>query len=196
MDVKQRLLGADVKADSDLIDLAPLLVEGQSFVAGGVFKDIATGGTPKDIDVFFYDVGSYTNAVERFRASTKYTEEYATSRSMGFKHTTSGMLVDLVCYQFGTPLEVISRFDFTVCKMAFYKQNGEFFVIHDARFHRDLEDRRLVVEANIEDPDLFFNRMIRYVNYGYKVDLTVKQQLFNSIRQNKSFKISPINNKY
>lgn len=198
MDVKRILLGADAKGNSDLIDLAPLLVEGQAFVAGGVFKDIATGVTPKDIDVFFYDAGCYNNAVERFRGSRKYTEEYSTPRSKGFKHTSSNMMVDLVCYQFGTPLEVISRFEFTVCKMAFYKENGEFFVIHDTRFHRDLEDRRLVVEDKIENPDLFFNRMLRYVNYGYKVDLTVKQRLFEAIQA--TYKpgdnINPVNTKY
>lgn len=181
MNVQTIMCGSDLNRNPDLVDLVPLLVENQSFVAGGVFKDLSTGNTPKDIDVFFYNVASYNIAVEQFRSSQKYVEAYTSDRSTGFRHTSSNMVVDLVCYQFGTPLEVISKFDFSVCKVAFYKERDEFFVIRDERFTRDLEERRLVVDNRIENPDLFFNRMLRYVNYGYKVDLTVKQRLFEAV---------------
>lgn len=182
----------------EYMDFAPLLIENESFVAGGVFRSIATGNAPKDIDVFFYNVGGYNNAVERFRASKKYAEQYATPRSMGFKHISSDMVVDLVCYQFGNPYEVIDRFDFTVCKAAFFLQEGGYRFAFHPMFHKHIESQTLMVTKDIENADLFFNRMVRYIKYGFSnVDLTTKMKLFDAIRaQDVNTALSPLSRSY
>lgn len=181
----------------EFMDFAPLLIEGESYVAGGVFRSIALGNPPKDIDVFFYNVGGYNNAVERFRRSKKYLEMYATPRSMGFKHISSDMVVDLVCYQFGDPYTVIDRFDFTVCKAAFFLKDGAYKFAHHPWFHKHIESKKLVSSGIIENPDAFFNRLIRYVGYGFTdIDLSTKVKLFEAIQsRDKSDPISRVSSR-
>ena len=178
------ILITDLGQNPDIADFAPLVIENESFVAGGAFRSVATGNTPKDIDVFFYNVGGYNNAIERFRASKKYDAVYKTPRSAGFKHISSEMVIDLVCYQFGTPEEVLNRFDFTVCKAALFKQGDMYVFAHHPLFHKHIEERRLFTTNDIENPDLFFNRMVRYVKYGFtEVDYLTKVALFRAIHK-------------
>lgn len=193
------ILITDLNKNPEVADLAPLIIENESFVAGGVFRSITSGDTPKDIDVFFYNAGGYNNALERFRNSKKYEPVYHTTRSAGFKHISSDMLIDLVCYQFGTPQEVLNRFDFTICKACLFKQ-GDFYVFMEhGMFHKHIEERKLVVTTDIENPDLFFNRLIRYVKYGFTdVDSATKLTLFQSIknRYNDGDQISSLGKEY
>jgi len=183
-----------------LNDLKPLLVDGEAFIAGGVFKDMIGehAGTPKDIDIFFYNVGGYNNAVERFRGSSKYEFLYSTNRSMGFCHKESNLTIDLVCYQFGTPFEVINRFDFTVCKMAFYKSGQVYRLVYHRQFFDDLRDRKMnTVPGRVVNADLFFNRILRYINYGFSVELSTKEELFRAAREMQpDEQISPITRTY
>lgn len=181
----------------DFVDLLPLLIQDEAFVAGGVFKDIAAGNKPKDIDVFFYNVGGYNNAVEKFRNSAKYEYKYSTPNSMGFTHISSDTLVDLVCYQFGTPREVLERFDFTVCQAAlFIRPDGMVANLKDISFDTHVSKKLLWVNQAIANPDITFNRMLRYINYGYSVSDDLKVRLFNSIRSTEPTDISPINKTY
>lgn len=179
----------------------PLMVENESFIAGGVFKDMLIEGpptTPKDIDVFFYNAGGYNNAVERFRASQKYEFLYNTSNSMGFQHKENKFVVDLVCYQFGTPMQVIDRFDFTVCKMAFYRESDKCRLVYHHEFTKDLANKSLNTPVSVgHKADLFFNRIIRYVNYGFRPDISTKRALFNAIRDSSlEYELSPVDKTY
>jgi hypothetical protein len=183
VNVERLQFGNDLSENPDLMDLVPLLVENESFVAGGVFKDLFSDKAPKDIDVFFYNEAACDTAINKFLRSKKYELTYNTARSVGFVHTLSNTVVDIVRYQYGTPLEVISRFDFSICKMAFYKDEQGFSLVRDTRSMSDLKNKLLYVDSSITNPDLFFNRLLRYIDYGYTVDVNTKMQLFRGIRE-------------
>ena len=184
--------GAHIFNDDVLVDypklttLLPLVMEGSSFIAGGVFKDILEDRDPKDVDVFFYNAGGYNDMVERFRKSSKYKFRHHTHKSTAFEHEVSGTVVDLVCYQFGTPGEVIDRFDFTVCKAAMYNEkNGKTRFINHPAFRIDLDQKilRMPPVAGTFAADGLFNRIIRYTRYGYNIDVDTKVRLFESVRR-------------
>jgi len=146
------------------------------FIAGGCFKQIFSGQRVKDIDVFFSSEKDFSEACIYFKGNVDYAPYYTNKKVEAFKHTGSGVVVELIRSTFGSPQDVIGNFDFTITKFAYYKHieeddNGEETLTYRCLYHplyfEHLMLKRLVVDDKIPFPASTFERLFRYGKYGY-----------------------------
>lgn len=176
----------------------------KGFIAGGCFKSIFTGEKVKDIDIFFESNIDYQEAKIYYDENDDYYFYYENTKVTSYKHKKSGMRIELIKSVYGKPEEIINQFDFSVTKFAYYKEIeklppdyfqevdfGEsdeeiltYKIIHHKNFFEDLQLKRLVVNANIKYPNGTFERMIKYVKYGYSPCKETKINIINAIRAN------------
>lgn len=108
----------------------------KGFIAGGCFKNIFSKEKVKDIDVFFDSLSDWSDAVRYFDSMTPgyngddkrdeiYIFHYENDKVKAYKNVNTGIRVELCKATFGTAQEVISRFDFTIAKFAYYKAEVE-----------------------------------------------------------------------
>lgn len=151
------------------------------FIAGGCFKNILNGDKFKDVDIFFHNDKDFEDAVELFSGSS-YNQRgwallYKNERVVAFKNSNTNIVVELVCTIYGTPSEVINKFDFSITKMAYYKHveqsaDGEsitYKLIGHEDFFEHLHSKRLVLDGDIPFPVSTFNRSFKYSKYGYSL---------------------------
>lgn len=145
------------------------------FIAGGCFKNIFNGEKVKDVDIFFRNVTDFMKADEYFTKSEHFTKAYHSDKVQAFRDKHTGIVVELVRYVYGSPQVVIDSFDFTICKMAYYidrtVEDGEEITEEKLLMHDDffehLHTHRLVVDDKMPLPVSTFQRMIKYISYGY-----------------------------
>lgn len=161
------------------------------FIAGGCFKNLFNHEKIKDVDVFFRSKEDFWNSVNKLDTSEEFTSTYASANVRAYRHNKSGVVVELVRSIFGTPEEIISQFDFTVTKFAYYKElikddSGdevlEYKAIYHPLFFEHLHLKRLIVDEKIPKPMSTFNRVLRYSKYGYIPCVETKQKLINALR--------------
>lgn len=157
------------------------------FIAGGCFKNLFNKEKIKDIDIFFENEEDWNKAVLYYNSMTvgygsgenKIVEEkaeyifcYENSKVKAYKNKNTGVRVELCRAIFGTPKEVLNSFDFSITKFAYYKdkneENGiEYKILCHKDFFEHLFMKRLVTDDKILYPMSTFERMIRYIGYGY-----------------------------
>lgn len=173
----------------------------KGFIAGGCFKNIFSQERVKDLDIFFENESDYLDAVSYFDSMTpgyegddkreeEYIFHYENSKVKAYKNSKTGIRVELCRAVFGTAKEVISKFDFTVAKFAYYKvevedntgavaeddpfgaekpeTHIEYRIVCDENFFEHLHLKRLVTDDQILYPMSTFERMVRYIGYGYR----------------------------
>lgn len=183
----------------------------KGFICGGCFKNIFNGEKVKDIDIFFENMQDWKEAVHYFSVrSTGYKGEdreepiynfhYENKKVKAYKHIKSGIVVELCCSIFGTAEQIINRFDFTITKFAYYREekpidledmlnNKEaepeivYKVAFEEKFFEHLHLKRLVVDDKVPFPVSTFERMIRYVRYGYMPCKETKTKIIEEIRK-------------
>jgi len=181
-DTDNQLIVESTDKYPDIYQLKTLLRNNTSFVAGGCFKNILKQEAPRDIDVFFHSEKDYSLMLGEFASSPHYIQERVTKRSVAFRHKTHDLLIDLVCYRYGTPEEILDSFDFTVVKFAYFLRDGQYKVLRHVNFEKHLEEKKLETYTNPDNVDKFFNRVLRYNAYGYNVTKNLKRRMFRSIR--------------
>lgn len=163
----------------------------KGFIAGGCFKNIFNGEKVKDIDVFFKCQKDYDNACEHFDDlcgednDGDYRFYYENDNVKAYKHVKTGVTIELCSKIFGSAEEIISQFDFTITKFAYFKKEVkdeplfdgigkpdldyhiEYWIAMDENFFEHLHLKRLVTDDKIPFPMSTFERMIRYIKYGY-----------------------------
>lgn len=188
--------------------LEKYLIGHKGFVCGGCFKNIFNGQKVKDIDVFFSDSIEWQKAVDYFDKRTvgygfdgeKTTEEnaeyrfhYENDKVKAYKDKKTGVVVELCRSVFGSPKEIIERFDFTITKFAYYKEEekdentGETHIyskiLCDDKFFEHLHLKRLVIDDKILFPMSTFERVLRYAKYGYFPCKETKLKLAKAIQE-------------
>lgn len=168
----------------------------EGFIAGGCFKNIFNKEEVKDIDIFFENRIEMSKALNYFKNSELYEDHYKNNNVEAFKEVKTGTVVELIKKTFGTPEEILSKFDFTVTKFCLYKEKvwededgQKSFVynekiIHQKSFFEHLFFKRLVIDGKYEDldfPEGTFNRMIKYSKYGYYPCRETKIKIMQSI---------------
>jgi len=179
--------------------LKPLVKTNKSFVAGGYFKDLFGTPTkdPRDIDVYFYNPDAYEVMLQQFYSSSIYRHVRTSQNATTFLHVPSGRNIDLVNSIFGTPMDVLDSFDFTVTKCAMVQTVGHFHLLAHPRCIYDIQHKILDTTHNITiDSNKLFNRMVKYMMYGYKPSLDLKQQLFGQIMVEKPQNVTPVVTEY
>lgn len=169
----------------------------KGFIAGGCFKNLFNDQRIKDIDVFFLNDTDYIEADEYYSGNDDYHFYYDSKKVKAFKNIKTGIIVELVNSVYGTPEEIISSFDFTIVKMAYFKQ-----VTNDAPFadeesidsiteyrllhHKDIFEhlffKRLVIDSTIKFPNSTFERALKYKGYGYGLCKESKLKLIEAIK--------------
>ena len=188
----------------------------KGFIAGGCFKNIFNQEKVKDLDIFFENESDYMDAVSYFdsmtpgyegddKAEEEYVFCYENSKVKAYKNIKSEIRVELCKAVFGTAKEVISKFDFTIAKFAYYKAeiedttgvdveddpfetekpetHIEYKIVCDDNFFEHLHLKRLVTDDQILYPMSTFERMIRYIGYGYKPCRETKIKIAKAIQE-------------
>jgi hypothetical protein len=173
------------------------MVGHKGFIAGGCFKNIFNGEPVKDIDVFFESEIDFLEAEKRFKDSRDngWYLYYQNNKVVAFKNKEHPKVtIELIKTTYGTPEEVINRFDFSITKFAYYRETEKddesgnettlYKVIHHELFFEHLHLKRLVVEPDLLFPVSTFERMLRYAKYGYFPCRETKRRIIQNIRTN------------
>lgn len=176
----------------------------KGFIAGGCFKNIFNNEKVKDLDIFFRCESDWNDAVLYYEGlcGSDYSKYYENEKVKAYKNIKTGIVLELCRSVFGTPEEVLSQFDFTITKFAYYKEEVEeeideimkdfgvevtnhieYRIIHVDTFFEHLHLHRLVTDDNILYPMSTFERMIRYSGYGYKPCRETKIKIVESLRR-------------
>lgn len=98
----------------------------KGFIAGGCFKNILSGEKVKDIDIFFESESDFQEAVNLFNDGRHQKEgwkfKYRNEKVYAFQKEGEKVWVEFIESEFGKPEEILRSFDFTVAKMAYYKE--------------------------------------------------------------------------
>lgn len=143
----------------------------KGFICGGCFKNIFNNEKTKDLDVFFESKKDWDDAVKYYDTQDSFELYYHNDNVRAYKHIESGIVLELCCKVFGSPQEIISNFDFTIVKFAYFKEVDElttkYMVMYDDKFFEHLHLKRLVIDDLILYPASTFERVLRYAKYGY-----------------------------
>lgn len=184
----------------------------KGFVAGGCFKNILSKEQVKDVDIFFESREDFQEAVDYFNGLVEegdWVFKYRNEKACAFQQKGSKMWVELVESVFGTPEEILDRFDFTIAKFAYYKEkvydeeetddedyeddsltvfrplrnwHWEYKLLYHKDFFEHLHQKRLVLDNQIPFPISTWERSYRYKGYGYNLCRESKQKLLDAIR--------------
>ena len=180
----------------------------KGYIAGGCFKNILSGQRAKDIDIFFENEVDYYEAESYFdkqtstynredKMDTKYRFLYESKNAKGYIDIDNKIQIELCHKVYGTAREMLSKFDFTITKFAYYKEQVvagelwddnvaetriEYRVLMDDCFFEHLHLKRLVTDDLILYPAATFERMIRYGRYGYFPCRETKMKIIKALR--------------
>lgn len=202
--------------------LDEFMIGHNGFICGGCFKNIFTKKKVKDLDIFFRNSSDWDEAVQYFDSMTpgytdgtiedglseeeaEYRFLYENDNVKAYVHKKTGTRIELCCRIFGTPEEILSQFDFTIVKFAYYKaeiddETGEDVtqlallekkkmnthieykvIVHD-KFFEHLHMKRLVIDDKIPFPMSTLERMFRYAKYGYFPCKETKMKIVEALR--------------
>lgn len=164
----------------------------KGFICGGCFKNIFNKEKVKDLDIFFESEKDWAEAVIYFDSQTKgygfegdcvtdetakYAFLYENKKVKAYKNLKTNVRVELCRAVFGKPEQVISEFDFTITKFAYYKEQVtdedtkeisiKSCAVCNEKFFEHLHLKRLVIDDKIPFPMSTFERVLRYAKYGF-----------------------------
>lgn len=179
-----------IRERSELFKIATLdrYMAGHSgFIAGGCIKNIFNNERIKDIDIFFENQVDFYKAVTYFQNNKDFKKHYENEGVIAFKEIKSNQIIELIKKTFGTPEQIISKFDFSITKFAYYKEisdndSVEYKIIHHKNFFEHLFLKKLVLNKEILFPVSTFERSLRYAGYGYGLCRESKANLLNAIK--------------
>ena len=162
--------------------LDKFLIGHKGYIAGGCFKNIFNNEQVNDIDMFFECEADFKDAQKYFK---KQLEEKPSEIRFSYENKNvwavyfikEKVRVELIRKTFGKPKNMISDFDFTVTKFAYYKNydnvdEDDYLAVYEVAFHEDffehLHTKRLVIDDDLPYPVSTFNRMMKYAKYGYQ----------------------------
>ena len=180
-----------------LFFLDKFLIGHKGFVAGGCFKNIFNKQAVKDIDMFFESKENFNDAVKYFKDLIKENPEewrksYENKNVWAIYSEKDKLRIELVRSVFGSPKEIISDFDFSVTKFAYYRNEdnidvedymAQFEVMYHEDYFEHLQMKRLVIDDGIPFPVSTFNRSYKYQSYGYGLCKESKIKLITSLRE-------------
>lgn len=170
----------------------------KGFIAGGCFKNIFQNVRIKDIDIFFETEADFAGANIYFGNNKDYLLSYENKNTVAYKNTKTNMRIELVRSQFGTAVEILSKFDFSVVKFSYFRkrittEEGEsvsFMCLHHVDYFEHLTLKKLVLEKEILFPVSTFERSYRYTKYGFGLCRESKENLLNAIKGTETINIS------
>lgn len=173
---------ADIYNYRQLWWLDKLLLGHRGYIAGGCFKNIFNNERVKDVDIFFENKADYLEAISYYKKEMqKHPNDwrfvYENEKVWSVYSSKEKVRLELIKSVFGKPKQVISNFDFTITKFAYYKNydnvdEEDYMAVFEVMLHEDffehLHTKRLVVDDEMIYPVSTFNRVLRYAKYGYQ----------------------------
>lgn len=177
----------------------------KGFIAGGCFKNILSGERVKDIDIFFESESDFQEAVDLFNDEKHQKEgwkfKYRNEKVCAFQKEGEKVWIEFIESEFGKPEEILRSFDFTVAKMAYYKEPKyeereddyspfssasivayEYKLLYHEKFFEHLHMKRMVIDENIPFPVSTWERSYRYKGYGYNMCRETKKKLLQALK--------------
>jgi len=196
MDFKNSYTTSDLPNNFiQLRQLDKYLIGHKGYVAGGVFKNIFNKEKFKDVDIFFERKEDWHEANDYYKKNDEYVTAYSNNKVQAYRNTKTNVVVELINFIYGKPEEVVSKFDFTVVKFAYYKEkvnenegevsNVEWKILYHNKFFEHLHLKRLVIDQEamkIDKPVNTLNRTYRYAKYGYFPCRETKVKIIDSLR--------------
>lgn len=166
----------------------------KGYIAGGCFKNLFTDTKVKDVDIFFLTQEDFLEAEKYYKKNvSQWSYVYENKNAIGFKHKHFKTMIEIVRSRFGTPEEMLSVFDFTIVKFAYYKDTSndgiEYKALYHPYFFEDLLNKKLVIDGKIEDipfPVGTFNRTYKYQKYGYGMCRETKTKVIQLLQNQNS----------
>lgn len=161
------------------------------YIAGGCFKSIFEGKKIKDLDIFFANEMDFAKANIYFKESQDYDFVYENSKATSYRNKKTLIRIELIQKTYGSPEEMLSKFDFSIAKFAYIKrqaanEDGSTSISYNCFFHTDYFEhimcKKLVLEKEIIFPVSTFERALRYTGYGYKLCRESKENLLNALK--------------
>lgn len=186
---------ADIFNFRQLFFLDKFLQGHKGFIAGGCFKNIFKGERINDIDIFFRDKSDFESAKRYFEKQIKeqpnnWRKSYQNKKVLSVFSIKDKIRIELIKSVFGSPEKIISDFDFTITKFAYYSETekidednylSQFEVIYQEDYFEHLQTKRLVIDDNLPFPISSFNRSYKYQKYGYGLCRESKIKLITAI---------------
>lgn len=186
---------ADIYNFRQLFFLDKYLIGHRGYIAGGCFKNIFNQEKVNDIDMFFRQESDFIQSKSHFEELIKkdpnnWRKSYENKKVWSVFSEKDQIRIELIKSVFGNPEEVISDFDFTITKFAYYSEYkkieeddylAQFEVIYHDDYFEHLQTKRLVIDADIPFPISTFNRSYKYQKYGYGLCRESKVKLIQSI---------------
>jgi len=163
----------------------------KGFIAGGCFKNIFQNQKIKDVDIFFNSEIDFTEANIYYKSNEDYVFSYENKNTVSYKNKKTNVRIELIRNTYGTPQEIISKFDFSITKFCYAKKQvkddenntkTEYFVLMIDTFFEHLVNKKLVLEKEILYPISTFERSYRYNRYGFGLCKESKQNLIESLK--------------
>lgn len=156
------------------------------FIAGGCFKNIFKGERIKDLDIFFQNESDFNKANDFFKSNEEYVFSYENPNTVSYKNKKTNIRVELIRHTYGTPIEIISMFDFSITRYAYAKkeENNEiiYYSVFVDTFFADLMNNKLVIDGELKFPISSFERSYRYRSYGYGLCKESKAKLIEALQ--------------
>ncbi len=181
------------QANEELSYWLPKIAE-YGFIAGGAIRSWYLIEPIRDLDIFIkandmIDGELRFNTLSNLISNSEYQEQFDNPLVRRFVSRTdnvtgdplSSVVIDLIkprhdrwMKTFGTVEEVISAFDFTVCRAAMI---DSMTILADEDFEEDVESRTLRIK-NIVCPISTVKRVAKYGKYGYSIKASQVIKLF------------------
>lgn len=130
-----------------------------AFMAGGAVTSVFSSAKINDFDLFFPNEGEMKKAISTITPGDKSVDT-----DSALSVILDGHRVQFIKCVFGTPEEVIGKFDFTICQAAFDLKNGFTF---GGEFFAHLAQRRLVFNISAEYPICSLYRSRKFIKRGF-----------------------------
>ena len=156
------------------------------FIAGGSFKNIFKKEKIKDLDIFFQSEKDFQDAKVFFETNEDYVFSYENKNTVSFKNKKTNIRVELIRHTYGTPIEIISMFDFSITRYAYAKkpeaEGVVYYNVYVDTFFEDLISNKLVIDGELKFPISSFERSYRYRSYGYGLCKESKAKLIEALQ--------------
>lgn len=167
------------------------------FICGGCFKNIFLNQKIKDVDIFFQSEKGFAEANIYFKENEEYVFSYENKNTVAYKNKATNIRVELIRGSFGTPEEILKKFDFSITKFAYFKKtinipsdnpegsdeiSTEYKCLFHESFFEHLTCKKLVLEKEILFPVSTFERSYRYTRYGFGLCRESKENLLSALQ--------------
>lgn len=156
------------------------------FIAGGCFKNIFKGQKIKDLDIFFKNENDFLQAKSFFETQEDYIFSYENNNTVSFKNKKTNIRIELIRHTYGTPIEIISMFDFSITRFAYARKEEQegivYYNVYVDTFFEDLMCNKLVIDGNLMFPVSSFERSYRYRSYGFGLCKESKAKLIEALK--------------